>query len=109
MRHTGDSTASSMSSTEAQNNFGEVLSRALREGRVFITRYSRPEVVVLSLDAYEALVAAEPIDLDLLEHEFNELIARMQSSDHHRAVDALFDMTSEDLGQAAVEGATETN
>lgn len=94
---------SSVTSTEAQNNFGEVLSRASREGRVFITRYRRPEAVVLSMEAYAALVGEEPVDLESLEQEFRMLVARMQTGEHSEAVDALFDMTTEGLGQAAVD------
>jgi len=88
--------------TEAQNNFGRVLGRAKREGRVFITRYDQPEAVVLSIEEYDALTGREPIDLKALEHEFDEMLLRMQSPLHSRAVDQLFDMTGAQLGQAAI-------
>jgi prevent-host-death family protein len=52
----------SLSATEAQNNFGQVLGRAKRGGRVFITRYDRPEAVLLSIEEYEALTGREPVD-----------------------------------------------
>ena len=68
----------SVSATEAQNNFGEVLARVARDGKVFITRYRRPEAVVLSMQEYEALAGVEPVDLDTLEREFDSLVARMQ-------------------------------
>lgn len=93
----------SVTSTEAQNNFGEVLTRAHREGRVFITKYRRPEAVVLSMEAYAALVGEAPVDLDALEREFDQLVARMQTEEQKAGVDALFEMTSEDLGKAAGE------
>jgi len=96
---------SSVTSTEAQNNFGEVLSRAAREGRVFITRYRRPEAVVLSMDAYAALVGEEPVDLDALERDFEALVARMQTAEHGAGVDAFLSMTPRQLGQAAVRAA----
>lgn len=94
---------SSVSSTEAQNNFGEVLMRVAREGQVFITRYRRPEAVVLSMETYQALLGEEPVDLDALERDYDELIAGMQSAGHRAGVDALFSMTPEELGRGAVE------
>jgi antitoxin Phd len=96
---------STVSSTEAQNNFGEVLGRVSREGRVFIRKYGRPEAVVLSIQAYEALVGTEPIDLTALEGKFDELAARMQTVEHRAGVDALFGMSGQELGQAARDAA----
>ena len=92
---------SSVSATDAQNNFGEVLTRVARDGRVFITRYRRPEAVVLSLQEYEALIGQEPIDLDALEREFESMVAHMQSSVQRTATDALFGMSGTDLGKSA--------
>jgi antitoxin Phd len=90
-----------VSSTEAQNNFGDVLARVSREGRVFITRYHRREAVVLSMDAYADLVAEEAVDLDALEQDFEDMVERMQSPEHSAAVDRLFALTPEQLGEAA--------
>jgi len=92
----------SVSATEAQNNFGEVLARVARDGRVFITRYRRPEAVVLSMQEYEALAGVEPVDLDALEREFDGLVARMESPEQHAATEALFRMTGAELGRAAL-------
>lgn len=98
-KRTRDST---VSSTEAQNNFGDVLARVSREGRVFITRYHRREAVVLSMDAYADLIAEDPVDLDALEQDFEDMVKRMQSPEHSAAVDRLFTLTPERLGEAAV-------
>jgi prevent-host-death family protein len=95
----------SVSSTEAQNNFGEVLARVSRGGRVFITRYQRPQAVVLSMAEYEALVGEDPVDLEALEREFDALVERMQTESHRAGVDALFGMSSEALGESAVDAA----
>jgi antitoxin Phd len=92
----------SIPATEAQNNFGQVLGRAKREGRVFITRYDRPEAVVLSIEEYEALTGREPVDLQALEREFDAMLLRMQRPEHGRAVDQLFAMTATELGKAAL-------
>jgi antitoxin Phd len=91
----------SIPATEAQNNFGRVLGRAKREGRVFITRYDQPEAVVLSIEEYEALTGREPVDLQALEREFDTMLLRMQRPEHGRAVDQLFAMTGSQLGKAA--------
>jgi prevent-host-death family protein len=100
---------SSVRSTEAQNNFGEVLARVSREGRVFITRYGRPEAVVMSMDAYRELVPDEPIDLEALERAFDERLAHMQTAEHRAGVDALFRKTTAELGEAAVTAARSDN
>lgn len=50
----------------------------------------------------------EPVDLESLEQEFQMLLARMQTGEHSEAVDALFDMPTEELGQAAVESPSES-
>lgn len=92
---------SSVSATDAQNNFGEVLNRVARDGRVFITRYRRPEAVVLSVQEYEALIGHEPIDLDALEREFESIVAHMQSPGQRTATDVLFSMSGADTEKAA--------
>lgn len=92
---------SSVTATDAQNNFGEVLTRVARDGRVFITRYRRPEAVVLSMQEYEALTGQEPVDLGALEREFQSMVAHMQSPEQRAATDAVFGMTGPDLGKAA--------
>jgi prevent-host-death family protein len=92
-----------MSATDAQNNFGDVLARVARDGRVFITRYRRPEAVVLSMQEYEALTGVEAIDLDALEREFEGLVARMQSSEQQVATEALFRMSGGELGRLAAD------
>ena len=93
----------SVSATDAQNNFGEVLARVVRGGRVFITRYRRPEAVVLSMDEYEALTGVEPVDLDALEREFDIMVARMQAPEQKTATDTLFRMSGAELGRAAAD------
>lgn len=92
----------SFTSTEAQNNFGQILSRAKQGDHVVITRHSRPEAVLLSIEEYETLVGQRVVDLSALEREFDEMFERMQRPSHRKAVDRLFEMTSEDLGQAAL-------
>ena len=96
---------SSVSATEAQNNFGRVLSQAATEGVVYITKYERPEAVVLSMERYNALVRFIRPDLEGLAREFDEMVAGMQTPEASQAFDALFEAGPDELGQAAVRGA----
>jgi antitoxin Phd len=95
----------SVSATEAQNNFGRVLGKVAEEGVVYITKYDRPQAVVISVDRYESLVGESAPDLEDLTREFDALLARMQSPEAARAVDRLFAMNADELGDAAVRGA----
>jgi prevent-host-death family protein len=94
--------AAAVTSTEAQNNFGNVLTRAIREGMVVITKYGAEAAVVLSMDRFRALVPDQEPDLGALTEEFRRMVARMQTSDAHAASDALFTASPDDLAEAAV-------
>lgn len=94
-----------VSATEAQNNFGRVLGQAADEGVVYITRYDRPTAVVMSIEEYRSLTEPQASELDDLAREFDELYAGMQTAPASAAFDALFEMGSEELGEAAVRGA----
>lgn len=96
----------SVASTEAQNSLGEILGRVTRGERVFITRYGRRQAVLLSAEAYAELMGQAPVDLAELEEEFDERMDRMQTPEHAAAADALFRMSDEELGEAAVAEAT---
>jgi prevent-host-death family protein len=95
----------SVTATEAQNNFGRVLGNVAQDRVVYITRYDRPEAVVLSVERYEALSGSTAPDLQELTHRFDELLAGMQSAESAAAVDAFFRMQANELGEAAVSGA----
>jgi prevent-host-death family protein len=53
------------SATEARIHFGEVL-RFARQGPVFVERDGKPEVVVISKEAYDRLLAASSDPRELL-------------------------------------------
>jgi prevent-host-death family protein len=97
--------ASTVSATEAQNNFGRVLGQAADEGVVYITRYDRPPAVVMSIERYRSLTEPEPSGLDELTREFDEMFAGMQTARSAEAFDALFEKGSKELGDAAARGA----
>lgn len=93
------------SATEAKNSFGRVLDTAFSQGMVAITKRDRATAVVLSLDAYQALLDAQSKPLDALSHEFDALLQHMQQPQARRAVMDAFDASPEELGQAALQAA----
>lgn len=48
-----------LKSTEAQQNFGAMLDRAIGEDDVIVERYGSPRVAIVNYRRYQALVAAE--------------------------------------------------
>ena len=85
-------------SSQAQQNFGQVMDRASMEGDVIVERYGSPRVTIVEYKRYQRLVAAE---LELLrtrlqrasaaaaarsahltEEEVEELIERARSEVH---------------------------
>lgn len=100
----GHAPAASVSSTAAKTSFRELIQQAKR-GPVFVTVHKKREAVVMSVDEYEQLLANQRDPLaDMAEH-FDALVAKMQTSEHAAAVDALFNATPEALGDAAVKAA----
>lgn len=94
------------SATEAKNSFGLVLDTAFSQGMVAITKRNRPTAVVLSMDAYQALLDGQQQPLASLTQEFDQLLQRMQAPASRDALMAAFDASPEELGQAAVAHAT---
>lgn len=91
------------SATEAKNSFGRVLDTASSQGMVAITKRDRTTAVVLSLDAYQALVDAQAQPLDALSHEFDALLQRMQAPAARDAMMDAFGASSNELGLAAIQ------
>lgn len=98
-RRTG--VVATVSSTEAQNSLGDLLERAAQGDRIVITRYGKRQAVILAAEDYDALLAEEEVSLEALEQEFEETMARIQTPDQARAVDALFQISGKELGEAA--------
>ena len=61
--------------------------------------------VVLSLDAYQALLSVQSRPLDTLSHEFDALLQQMQTPQARQGIMDAFDASPEELGQAAVNAA----
>jgi antitoxin Phd len=91
--------------TDAKNEFGRVLDTALEKGAVVITRHDAPKAVLLAVDEFDALVAAGERTLDTLAAEFDELLARMQTSTARQGMADAFNATPARLGRAAVAAA----
>jgi antitoxin Phd len=96
---------SSVTATDAKNEFGRVLETAIQEGAVAITRHEAPKAVLLSVDAYNALVEARDSALDTLSGEFDSLLASMQTPAARAGMKAAFDASPAALGAAAVKAA----
>ena len=91
-----------VTATEAQNEFGRVFDSALRDQVVVITKHNAPRVVLLSIDRYNALVAARAAALDTLTSEFDALLERMQSPTARAGMERAFNASPRELGEAAV-------
>jgi prevent-host-death family protein len=94
-----------VASTSAKNDFSRVLELAVHNGPVRITKHQKPRAVLVSIEEYEELLRSRRSPLDELSSEFDALLSQMQKPEAVTAMDGLFDASSDDLGQAAVEGA----
>jgi len=95
----------SVTSTEAQNEFGRILDAAARGDVVVITKHDTPRAVLMSVDRYEALVRADETVLDTLTEQFDALLDRMQAPEAGSAMKEAFEAGPEELGKAAVAAA----
>ena len=95
-----------VSSSEAKKDFASLIRQVAHTDQpVVITRHNQPAAVLLSVDAYERMVAAVPDPLAALRQDFDRMLAAMQTSAAKTGVDALFAATPVQLGAAAVKAA----
>jgi antitoxin Phd len=94
----------SVAATDAKNEFGAILDTAVQDGAVVITKRDTPRAVLVSVDRVGALLAKLEPDLQALTHEFDELVARMQTPKARAAARGLFSADASRLGAAAVAG-----
>jgi prevent-host-death family protein len=107
--HRGESVqVPEFSATEAKNSFGRVLDTASSRGMVAICKRDRPTAILLSIDAYEALVDARAPRLDALTQQFDSLLVSMQTSTMRSGMRSAFDADTDELGLAAVNEAATT-
>lgn len=92
----------SYTATEAKNEFGHVLDQAIRGATVVITRHDSPRAVLISKERFDAMRHAPQLKLDALSHQFDELLANMQTPGARAAMERAFHATPRQLGKAAV-------
>ncbi|MDF0676343.1 MAG: type II toxin-antitoxin system prevent-host-death family antitoxin [Nitrospira sp.] len=96
---------STVAATKVKNEFGAILEKTLQSGAVVITRHDRPKAVLLSFAEFESLVKERSRSLDDLNEEFDESLARMQTRQARKGVEAAFNASPEELGRAAATAA----
>ena len=101
-RATESARRSSVTATDAKNEFGRVLETAMRTGLVVITKHDAPKAVLMSMDEYRALQSPEKRKLDTLSAEFDALLDRLQSRRARAGMKAAFEAPPRQLGKAAL-------
>ena len=97
--------SSTVTATEAQNEFGRILDDATRDGAVVITKHGQPKAVLLSITRFGQLQEREATALETLSAKFDEMLDRMQTPESRAAVDRTLKASPHELGRAAVAGA----
>ncbi|MBM3758396.1 MAG: type II toxin-antitoxin system Phd/YefM family antitoxin [Acidobacteria bacterium] len=92
---------STVAATQVKNEFGAILEHTMHNGAVAITRHDRPKAVLLSFAEFESLVRERSRSLDDLNMEFDGLLARMQTPESRKGVEAAFNASPAQLGRAA--------
>jgi len=94
-----------VAATQAKNTFGELLDRVAVSGAVAITRHDSPKAVLLSFEEFEALSSARAETLDSLSRKFEGLLDRLQTPEAKQGLEAAFNASPAELGQAAAKAA----
>jgi len=97
--------ATTVTATEAKNEFGRVLETVAGGGIVVVTKHDAPKAVVLSIDEYKALSTAGELRLDDLSRQFDALLEDMQTPEAREGMQAAFEASPGKLGNAAVNAA----
>ena len=90
-----------VSASDAKN-VGRILDYVATAGGVTITRRRTPLAVVIPIETYTRLLAAEENALDTLTSQFDALLERMQQPGTADAMERAFRMSPAQLGEAAV-------
>lgn len=91
--------------TTAKNEFGQLLDMVNAGRKVVITKHDTPKAVILSVDEFKAITEQGVRRLNALTEQFDALLADMQKPETRAGMEAFFDMTPEQLGEAAVKAA----
>ena len=101
----GSARLAQASATDAKNEFGSWLEKAIRGDVVVITKHGAPKAVLLSVDEYQALAHAPEARIERLSAEFDGLLERMQTERSRRGMRSAFHASTKQLGKAAVAAA----
>lgn len=94
-----------VTATDLKNSTAEVLDSVRERRALAITRHEKPRAVLLSIEAYQALVHRDPPWLESLKEQYQDMLEAMQAPEQKAAALRAFNATPEELGRAAVEGA----
>ena len=95
-----------VAATRFKNEFGTIFEQAATGGAVAITKHDAPKAVLLSFAEFEALVKASAPQLDELDAQFDDLLARMQTPKARKGMMDAFNASPAALGNAAVKAKT---
>jgi antitoxin Phd len=93
--------APSVSATEAKNEFGQILEKAIRGVTVVIKKHDAPKAVLISIDRVNRLAHAPQAQLEALTGRFDRLLAKMQTPASRTAMKSAFRASPRQLGRAA--------
>jgi len=96
---------SAVTASEAKSEFGRVLEMAIQGGAVVITKHDAPKAVLISVENFNRLSGAAETKLDALNHEFDALLAQMQTPKARRGMKTAFAASARQLGKSAVAAA----
>ncbi len=91
--------------TELKERAREVIDLVVERNAIAILRHKVADAVLISAADYIEFMKLKRERLDFLTRRYDDLVARMQTAESVAGVDALFDATSEELGQAAAAAA----
>jgi len=95
----------SITATEAKNEFGRVLEKAIRGSIVVITKHDAPKAVLISMDEFKTLSNIPELKINALSAEFDSLLTRMQGPVARASMEAAFHASPQELGRAALAAA----
>jgi|SRR6185295_1168684 len=97
--------ADAVTATQAKNELGSLLERVIRGETVVITKHNAPKAVLISIEDYESLARTPESQLNSLNKEFDELLARMQTPRAQTAMKRAYAASPRQLGKAAASAA----
>src|SRR6185295_14948793 len=98
--------ADAVTATQAKNELGSLLERVIRGETVVITKHDVPKAVLISIEEYESLARTPESQLNSLNKEFDELLARMQTPRARSAMKRAYTASPKQLAKAAVAAAS---